>query len=55
MVTPVTEGRTQKLPQKYKRLSEYTDMTIHWKALSDGTIFISHSKVLLAMASEGSS
>jgi hypothetical protein len=33
MVTSVTKGGTQKLPKNLLRLSEITDMTIHWKAL----------------------
>jgi hypothetical protein len=38
MVTSVTKGGTQNLPQTNLRLSKHTDMTIHWKGLSDGTI-----------------
>jgi hypothetical protein len=34
MVTSVTKGGTQKLPQNV-RLSKQTDMTIHWKALEE--------------------
>jgi hypothetical protein len=42
MATSVTRGGTQKLP-KYFRLSKYTNMTIHWKALQEhyGTISLS--------------
>jgi hypothetical protein len=35
MVTSVTKGGTQKLPEKFNILK--TDMTIHWGSLSDGT------------------
>jgi hypothetical protein len=35
------QGQDTKIGQKIKRLSKHTDMTIHWEALSDGTISLS--------------
>jgi hypothetical protein len=31
---------TQKLPQKFKIVEKYTDMTIHWKALEEHFLMV---------------
>jgi hypothetical protein len=41
IVTSVTEGRTQKLPPKFKVVETYgPDMTIHWKACEEHFLMV---------------